>query len=371
MTSQLRGIRARLLVSYLAVCAVGTVVLFLTVRTAAPSFFQHHIGSMAGMQSPGGMMTQEAAGLDSALARSLNEGFLIATAVALPLGVIASFLVAQQIAAPVKRLADASRRIAQGDYSERVPAGGPTEIDELATSFNAMAAALERVEQRRMELIGDVAHELRTPVTVLHGYVEGLADGVFPASAETWTRLGEETARLIRLVEELQELSRAEAGQFTLTLARVDPSEAVRAAAARLETAFAKEGLDLQVEAPQGLPSVDADLDRLVQILSNLLTNALKYTTAPGTVTVAASRQGDGIAFLVRDSGIGIAADQLPHVFERFYRVDRSRARSSGGSGVGLTIAKAIAEAMSGTLSAQSDGAGQGSTFTLWLPLTR
>ena len=323
------------------------------------------------MQGPGGMMTQEAAGLDSALTRSLSEGFLIATAVALPLGLIASFLVAQQIAAPVKRLADASRRIAAGEYAERVPAGGPTEIDELASSFNAMAEALERVEQRRMELIGDVAHELRTPVTVIHGYIEGLADGVFPASAETWTRLGEETARLIRLVEELQELSRAEAGQFTLTLARVDPSEAVRAAAARLEPAFATERLALQVEAPVGLPSVDADLDRLVQILSNLLTNALKYTPAPGTVRIAASREGNGVAFSVRDSGIGIATEQLPHVFERVYRVDRSRARSSGGSGVGLTIAKAIAEAMSGTLAAESAGPGQGSTFTLWLPLSK
>ena len=371
MTNQLRGIRARLLASYLGICAVGTVVLFVMVRATAPSFFQHHIGGMAGMQGPGGMMTREAAGLDSALARSLNEGFLIATAIALPLGVIASFLVAQQIATPTKRLAEASRRIAQGDYAERVPGGGPTEIDELASSFNAMASALERVERRRMELIGDVAHELRTPVTVLHGYVEGLADGVFPASQETWKSLGEETARLIRLVEELQELSRAEAGQFTLALARVDPSEAVRTAAARLGPAFAAEGLDLQVEAPMGLPPVDADLDRLVQVLTNVLTNALKYTPAPGGVRIAASREGNGIAFSVRDSGIGIAADHLPHVFERFYRVDRSRARSSGGSGVGLTIAKAIAEALGGTLRAESAGPGQGSTFTLWLPLAK
>ncbi len=371
MTNPFRTIRVRLLISYVGVWAVVTVVLFSAVRVTAPSFFQHHIGGMAGMQGPGGMMTQEADQLDSALARSLNEGFLIATAVALPLGVAASFLVSRQIATPVKRLADASGRLAQGRYGERVPAGGPVEIEELASSFNAMAAALERVEQRRMELIGDVAHELRTPVTVLQGYVEGLADGVFPASEETWAKLGEETARLSRLVEELQELSRAEAGQFALTLTRVNPADAVKTAAARLEPAFTEKGLVLRVNVADGVLPVDADFDRLVQVLTNLLTNALKYTPPPGSVTVTADRQASGVAFSVRDSGIGIAADQLPHLFERFYRVDRSRARSSGGSGVGLTIAKAIAEAMGGRLRTESAGAGQGSTFTLWLPSSK
>lgn len=368
MTKPLRSLRSRLLVSYLGVCAVGTIVLLVTIRLSAPSFFQHHIGGMPGMLGPAGMMTQEASRLDGALTRSLNEGFLIATAVGLPLGIIASFLVAQQVAKPARLLAAASRRIADGEYTERVPGGGPTEINGLASSFNAMAEALERVEQRRMELLGDVAHELRTPVTVIHGYVEGLADGVFPASAETWTRLGEETGRLIRLVEELQELSRAEAGQFVLTLARVNPSDAMKTAAARLEPAFAAKGLVLQVAPAENLPSVNADIDRLVQILSNLLTNALKYTPAPGRVTLHAGRQDKGIAFSVRDSGIGISPDQLPHLFERFYRVDRSRSRSSGGSGVGLTIARAIAESMGGKLSAESAGPGQGSTFTLWVP---
>jgi two-component system, OmpR family, sensor histidine kinase BaeS len=371
MTNVLRSIKGRLLVSYLSVCAVGTVVLFLTVRATAPSFFQHHIGSMAGMQGTGGMMSQEAAGLDGALSRSLNEGFLIATAVALPLGVIASFLVAQQIAAPVKRLADASGRIAAGEYAERVPTGGPAELDELAGSFNAMAQALEDVERRRMELIGDVAHELRTPVTVLRGYIEGLGDGVFPANAETWAKLGDEAARLCRLVEDLEELSRAEAGQFSLVVAPVNPFNAVRTAAARLESAFSESGISLNVDAPRVLPAVAADFDRLVQILTNLLTNAVKYTSTSGSVTFAAGEEGNGVAFSVRDSGIGIAPEQLAHVFERFYRVDGSRARSSGGSGIGLTIAKALAEAMSGTLTAESAGLGKGSMFTLWLPLSK
>jgi signal transduction histidine kinase len=284
---------------------------------------------------------------------------------------MASVLVARQVSRPVRSLASASRRIADGDYDQRVAADGPGELAELGASFNTMAAALENVEQRRGALIGDVAHELRTPVTVLRGYVEGLADGVFPASAETWAKLDEETARLSRLVEELQSLSRAEAGQLAVSTAPVDPVGIVNAAAQRFRLAFADKGLRLDAVTPARLPTVLADPERLVQVLSSLLDNALRYTPAPGTVTIAARQEGDNVAFSVRDSGIGIAAEHLPHVFERFYRADRSRARSSGGSGVGLTIARALAAAMGGVLRAESGGPGQGSTFTLVLPAAK
>lgn len=364
--------RTRLLISYLAVCVTGIAVLFVTVRLTAPSFFDHHVAGMGAMRGVGGaMMSTEGVNLDNALARSLNEGFLVAILIALPLGIIASFVVAAEIARPLKRLASASQRIARGEYDERVPADGPGELGELATSFNAMASALEQTEQRRMELIGDVAHELRTPVTVLRGYVEGLADGVFPASPETWAKLQEETSRLGRLVEDLQELSRAEAGQLTLAIASVNPSGAVKAAVSRLAPGLAPAGLVVETDAPGDLPAVYADPDRLDQVLTNLLTNAVRYTPPPGTVTIAARRQGQAVAFSVRDTGIGIATEDLPNIFERFYRADRSRSRSSGGSGVGLTIAKALAEAMGGSLIASSEGAGKGSTFTLLLPLSR
>ncbi len=366
------SMRTRLLISYLAVCVTGIAVLFVTVRLTAPSFFDHHVAGMGAMRGVGGaMMSTEGVNLDNALARSLNEGFLVAILIALPLGIIASFVVAAEIARPLKRLASASQRIARGEYDERVPADGPGELGELATSFNAMASALEQTEQRRMELIGDVAHELRTPVTVLRGYVEGLADGVFPASPETWAKLQEETSRLGRLVEDLQELSRAEAGQLTLAIASVNPSGAVKAAVSRLAPGLAPAGLVVETDAPGDLPAVYADPDRLDQVLTNLLTNAVRYTPPPGTVTIAARRQGQAVAFSVRDTGIGIATEDLPNIFERFYRADRSRSRSSGGSGVGLTIAKALAEAMGGSLIASSEGAGKGSTFTLLLPLSR
>ena len=363
------GIRARLFVSHIGVGVVAIVSLLVAVRATAPSFFDHRIGNMGLMHGPNGMaVPASAAQLDAALARSLNEGFLIAVAVALPLSVIISVLVARQLSGSARSLASASRRIAAGDYAQRVPVGGPMEVQEVARSFNSMAGALEGAERRRIELIGDVAHELRTPLTVLQGYLEALADGVFQASDETWAKLTLETDRLGRLAEELQELSRAQAGQLAISLSPVSVGDAVRTAASRLERAFADKGLSLDVSTPPGLPNVLADSERLVQVLSSLLSNALRYTPE-GKVGITARRLGDGVEISVRDSGIGIEAEHLPHVFERFYRVDRSRARSSGGTGVGLTIAGALVAAMGGSLRADSAGAGAGSTFTLVLPI--
>jgi histidine kinase len=365
----LGSMRARLLVSHLGVCIVAIALLFVTVRLSAPNFFDAHIGNMAFMHDPDGPeMTAEAAKVDDALTRSVNEGFLVAAAVAFPLSVIVSVLVARQVSRPVRSLASASHRIAGGEYAQRVPVEGPLELEDLARSFNAMAGALEGAEQRRIELIGDVAHELRTPVTVLQGYVEALADGVFPASAETWAKLTAETTRLSRLAEELQDLSRAQAGQLAVSVSAVSVGDAIRTAAGRLEPAFAEKGLHLEVLAAPDLGNVLADSERLVQVLSSLLSNALRYTPAPGTVSIAARRAGDGVEISVRDTGIGIAAEHLPHIFERFYRVDRSRSRASGGTGVGLTIARALVTAMGGTLRAESAGTGKGSTFTLVLP---
>ena len=226
------GMRARLFVSHIGVGVVAIVALFVAVRATAPSFFDHHIGNMAFMHGTNGMaMPATAAQLDAALARSLNEGFLIAVAVAFPLSVIISVLVARQLSGSARSLASASRRIAAGDYAQRVPVDGPVEVQEVARSFNSMASALEGAEQRRIELIGDVAHELRTPLTVLQGYLEALADGIFPASDETWAKLTLETDRLGRLAEELQELSRAQAGQLAVSLSPVSVGDAVRTAA--------------------------------------------------------------------------------------------------------------------------------------------
>jgi signal transduction histidine kinase len=362
----------KLLVAHLLVVAAGIVTVFVTASLIGTSFFERHVAHMHGFGAgPEQMLAVSdamAAELNAAFRRSLTESLLIAGALALGVAVAASAIVSRQVVGPLARLATAAQRIARGYYAERVPGSGTDELDQLAVSFNEMAAALEDAERRRRQLIGDVAHELRTPLATLSGYLEGLQDGVVQPSDRTWAMLGAETARLTRLVEDLQELSRAEAHQLSLALQPVDATTAVQAAVDRLAPEFVAKGLTLDVTVPPGL-SLRADPDRLIQVLTNLLSNALRYTPAPGHVQLAVSRTSQTIRFQVQDTGVGIAAEHLPHVFERFYRVDKSRARALGGSGIGLTITKALVEAMGGHIAVASAGAGQGTTVTVELPL--
>jgi signal transduction histidine kinase len=217
-------------------------------------------------------------------------------------------------------------------------------------------------------LIGDVAHELRTPLATIEGYIEGLLDGVVAPGVETWAVLHDEAGRLRRLVQELQELSRAEARQLPLQLRLCPPAELVDQAVRRIAPQFAEKRVTLTTHVPADLPTVKVDADRIIQVLINLLGNALRYTPEGGAVQVRAERQADMVAFHVADTGIGIAPEHLPHLFERFYRVDKARARALGGSGIGLTISRAIVEAHAGQIWAASPGARQGATFSFTLP---
>ena len=373
----------KLFASYLVVVAIGMATLLIGASFAAPSFFDLRmarmmdnggpgLGMMMGRGGPGANNTQIVAqvALADAFRGSLAQGLLVAAGAAVVTAIGASVFVSRRIASPIHQLAHASRRIADGHYSERVVAWGQDELAELGASFNAMAGALEETEQRRMQLIGDVAHELRTPMATLRGYLEGLMDGVVQPSDETWARLQAETARLHRLADDLQELSRAEARQLSLNLERVAIADTVRVVADRLHDDFVEHGLSLDIHVSDGLPLVIADSDRLVQVLTNLVTNALRYTPAPGHVGLQVIYTGGReVTVAVCDTGIGIAAEHLPHVFDRFYRIDKSRSRALGGSGVGLTIARAAVEAMGGRMWAESEGPGGGSTFRFTLPV--
>jgi two-component system, OmpR family, sensor histidine kinase BaeS len=218
-----------------------------------------------------------------------------------------------------------------------------------------------------VELLGDVAHELRTPISTLEGSLEGLLDVVVEPSPETWARLHGEAGQLHRLVSDVQDLSRAESRQLALKLQAVDPAQIAEIALARLRQPLADQGLTVVTQIPARLPAVPAGPDRAAQVL----TNALRYTPAAGQVSLSISRTpaGNEVLFPVADSGMGLAAEHLPHLFERFYRVDKSRSRAVGGSGIGLTIARAIVEAMGGRIWAESPGPGQGSTFSFTLPV--
>ena len=367
----------KLFLSYLAVILVGIVVLASATEFAVPSAFDRHIAAMSSMMM--GMMGNDSTALEADLfvnfRKAVTEALTLAALAAFGAAVVVSLFVSRRVVLPVQEMMRASQRIAGGHYGERVevPGGvGRNELDELAQlalSFNQMAATLEMTETRRRELIGNVAHELRTPLASIKGYMEGLMDGVVPAEAGTFQKIYREADRLQRLLNDLQELSRVEAGALELNLRPASVPQLVQAVTERLGRQFEEKGVALETDVPSDLAAVRADEDRIGQVLLNLVGNALQYTPAGGRVRLRARDEGGKVHLMVEDTGIGIAAEHLPNIFTRFYRVDKSRSRAGGGSGIGLTIAKHLVEAHGGRIQAASAGIGQGSTFSLTLPV--
>jgi histidine kinase len=358
----------RLFLSSALSLIVGAVVLWVTIQMLTPVIVSEHLAAMPRFfGQPPERMT---AFLNDLLA-AVNTAVGVAAIAAVLTAAVVSLVVARRIAASIKAMAVVTTRIAAGRYGERVPVASADELGELAVHVNQLAESLEQVEARRRDLIADVAHELRTPMAGIAGYMEGLLDGVMPATPETFRRVARETARLQRLVDDLQELSRAEAAQVSLHLRRVEVRELIDAAAGRFRPQFADKGVEMGVQIASGPLPVLTDPDRIGQVLTNLLGNALQYTPAGGRVEIRAGRANGTVAIAVADTGIGIAPEHLPHVFERFYRADRSRARTSGGSGIGLTITRHLVEAHGGSIGAESAGLGRGSTFTVTLPLAK
>ena len=288
---------------------------------------------------------------------SFNEALTYAVLAAIAVAILLSLFFSRGVVAPLRAMTAASQRIADGHYDERVEVRGTDELAELATRFNQMAGKLEQVESMRRRLIGDVSHELRTPLTAIKGSMEGLIDGILPAEAATYEQIHAEADRLNRLVDDLQELSRVEAGAYELDIHPVDISSLVRTVTKRLAPQFESRRISLTLELAPDLPRVLADEDRTVQVLTNLAGNALQYTPEGGRVTIAARRANGEVQVSVSDTGVGIASEHLDHIFDRFYRVDKSRSRQAGGgSGIGLTIARALVEAQAGRIWAESAG---------------
>jgi histidine kinase len=377
---------AKLFLSYLVVILIGTAILAVATRFTTPSAYSRHLGMMAQMTADGGMMGMmedqtdtrpglrrgQGSGLANELYTSFQESFNEAlTWAALAAGALAlmvSLYLSGRVVKPVRAMMSASQRIAAGNYDERVQERGADELGQLAHSFNQMAAQLQQVESMRRQLIGDVAHELRTPLTAIKGSMEGLMDGVLPASIETYHQIYQEADRLNRLVEDLQELSRVEAGAYEMDLRPIELPLMVKTVEKRLGSQFKEKNVKLTVDLPSDLPPVRADDDRIIQVLTNLISNALRYTPAGGAVTLCASLQGSYVHLTVKDTGIGIPPEHLPHIFTRFYRVDKSRSRQAGGSGIGLTIARHLVEAHGGRIWVESEGLDRGSAFTFTLP---
>jgi signal transduction histidine kinase len=361
----------KFLLSYLLIVLVGVATLLVVTFALAPTLFQAQLLPIL-QTHPNTLTTTEATqrilgDFLGTLFVALAVAALIATVTSLAI----SLFVARRITGPLQQMTQASERISAGHYAERIEVASvhaTDELGQLASSINALAVALEQTERRRLEVIGNVTHELRTPIATLEGYLEGLLDGVIEPTPRAFAMLHTEAGRLRRLVDDLQELSRAEAHQIPLSLQPVAPLRLVQDALEPLEGQFAEKGLQLQIHLPKNLPQVLVDPTRALQILTNLLVNALRYTPMPGRVEVAVSCEDDMVAFRVSDTGVGLSPEQLAHIFERFYRVDKSRSRAFGGSGIGLTIAQSLAQAMGGEIQVESAGLGQGSSFTLTLP---
>ncbi|NTW02421.1 MAG: HAMP domain-containing histidine kinase [Oscillochloris sp.] len=298
------------------------------------------------------------------------RSLIVAAFAATTAGLVTSLLLARAILQPLYAIAASSQRIAGGRYDQRVALPDSAELQAVAIHFNQMAQALERVEQQRVAMIGNVAHELRTPLAGLEGYLEGLVDGIVPATSATFGEMKHEVRRLRRLVNDLQTLSQVEAGQVQLNFVRFN----LRDVALHVVNQLRPQVMDgcLQLDLDASIPTVvHADPDRTAQILVNLIGNAIHYTPPDGCITVQLAITHELARVMIHDTGIGIPAEALPYIFERFYRVDPSRARSSGGSGIGLTISRHLAWAMGGDISAASAGPGKGSTFTLSLPIVQ
>ncbi len=356
---------AKLLLAQVLVIVAGSLTLTVVALAVAPGVFWYHARMALDTIPP-----KTARHLDEGLGVAMLVALGAGTGVALVTAVAVSAFLARRITRPIRALARAAERIAQGRYTARVPqAGSGDELAVLAHAFNAMAEALETSERRRQRLLADLAHELRTPLATIDGYVEGVADGVMAADHETWKVLRTETVRLRRLVDDLNAVSRAEERQLDLRLARWEPAKLVTAAVRAAAAAYQAKGVALVERVDPHLPRVLADPDRIGEVLANLLANALRHTPAGGRVEVAAARHGREVQLAVSDTGEGIAAELLERVFERLYRVDRARAHAEGGgSGIGLTITRAIVQAHGGRIWAESRGLGRGARFVVTLP---
>lgn len=324
---------------------------------------------MGGQPVPTGTNTAEADFL-SRVNRSLWITGLTAAAIAL----LAGLFLTRQITSPVRALTRGAREISRGNLAYRVKAESEDELGELVKTFNTMASNLAASEQSRRRMTADIAHELRTPLTIVEGTVDGMLDGIFAPDREHLSTIKEQAALLTRLIGDLRELSLAEAGQLKLELAPDDIVRLVRGKLEQVKLTAQDKGVSLKLEAEENLPLVEIDHMRIEQVITNLLTNAIHHTPSGGSITVSVraampSVEGQGgISISVADTGEGIAAEHLPHIFERFYRVSDSRSRSEGGTGLGLAIVKHLVMSHNGSVSAESEP-GKGSRFSIFLPL--
>ncbi|GFE61776.1 cell wall metabolism sensor histidine kinase WalK [Geobacter sp. AOG2] len=300
---------------------------------------------------------------------AIHRYLIWASLAALALALILNFLLTRKLLRPLFQMSAITRQVAKGNYTERVDVVSSDEVGQLARSFNQMADSLEKIERLRKNMVADIAHELRTPLTNLRGCMEAMSDGVIPASRETFTILENESMRLVRLVEDLQQLARADAARAYLDRQEISLHLQLHQIVDLYQPNFREKEIAVEWRLEPGSEMVTADRDKLLQAIRNLVDNAWKYTPAHGTVTISTSRTADGIKTVVANRCGGIDEKSLPFIFERFFRAERSRSRNDGGAGIGLAIVKELIEAHGGHVGAESDTAWTRVWFTLPSPV--
>jgi signal transduction histidine kinase len=349
-----RGIAARIAIAAFASAAVGLAILAIGVAFVGADVFT-------------ALMVEAGDSADHAREmydHSVMNVVVVAFVVAVGASVVLSVMLGRMLARPLAEVGSAARRVAEGDYAARVPRAGPEELASLADSFNQMAASLEQQEMLRRDFIANAAHELRTPLTNLQGYLEALRDGVIVADRATYESLHEEADRLVRLSRSLDALAEGDSAGSPPALEPIDLAAAVRSALDLAQPGLERAGLRVDAELPDRLPG-RANPDHLAQVLGNLLSNAIRYTPAGGTVSVRAERRPGDLLVSIANTGEPIPPDDLDRVFERFYRVEKSRDRALGGAGIGLAIVRQLVEASGGRVGAESNDQATRFWFTV------
>lgn len=360
------GIGLRLLAAQAIVLAAGAATTSVVAAVVGPPLFREHL-HMAGVavDSLEEIHAEQAYGYATVI--SIGGALAVSALAALAV----SFYVSRRLQRSVSEVASAATAVAEGHYGVRVsPPRLGDDFDALATAFNKMAARLQAVDSTRQQLFGDLAHEIRTPISVLDAYIEALEDGVRTLTPQTAAMLRDQTRRLVRFSGDVAALAKAEESSMTLAYDTIDVERLVQRCITAAQARFDAKGVTLHLIVTPTLPPLWADEQRLSQVIGNLLDNALRHTPVGGTVQLTCTGEGSQLTISVADNGEGIGADHLSRVFERFYRADAARDREHGGAGLGLAIAKALVEAHDGSITVSSDGPGAGATFRVTLPIT-
>jgi len=367
------NLRSRLFYSHLLISLLSTLIVVLVAGTII-TFIYVEVSEVTTTTTVGTDTTESQAIVEeveaskSPLLISIIPGFGVAIIVSTITALITSLTLSKQIVTPISHMTDAAQNIADGYYKQRITYESPDEIGALASHFNHMAESLDNTENTRRQLLADLTHEMNTPLTGIIGCIEGLQDGTLSSPGDNYTVIREEARRLQRLVQDVQRLSAIEEGIYTLDCKIVPVCDLLKSVADKLQFQYDSKNVQLCIDYPSESLTVFADEDRIVQVLINLLGNALQYTPPDGKVSISTQKNNNRVEFIITDTGSGIAESDLKQIFDRFYRVDKSRNRRSGGSGIGLTIARHLVEAHHGSIHAESVGLNMGSTFRFTLP---